>query len=271
MTAATPPKRLCAAATNRQIGSTLLLPPHWRGGNGVAVTSCQPRHHNGLARCWFCLSPVSRESAPLCRQCLSELSYIPEQRCLRCALPLPGGTLCRECADHPPPFDSACIPLCYDRHSAQLIKSIKRHSHSTALPLLAKLCAESLQRSAPMAERQLVAVPLHPRRTLVRGFCQAALLARAISQQLAPHRPDERSVMLCRHHYQPRQQGQSRRQRLSNLHRAFTANGAAGVAIGLVDDVVTTTATARAAATALRDAGATSVTLVAVARTPKRR
>jgi ComF family protein len=224
--------------------------------------------HYSLEGCWFCRAAVTASSAPLCVACLTQLPWLGTSQCHCCAVPLPVAAVCRECSERPPPFIRSYIPLSYRPPVGRLIEPLKRQCHSPAATLLARLMAATL--SANHREPSgllLVGLPLHPRRALRRGFSQAALLAELVGTQLGIAAPT--TARLERHRYQPPQRGQSRHQRLANLRDSFTAIGVAGRHIGLVDDVVTTTATARAAGAALLAAGAVSVELVAAARTPK--
>lgn len=225
---------------------------------------------DSLARCWFCASRVEAGCAPLCPDCTAQLPRLGPDQCPRCALPLPIATLCRDCRDDPPPFGRAYIPLCYQPPVGRLIEPLKQSQHTPAASLLADLMAALVGADWRGGELLLVGVPLHPKRALQRGYSQAALLAQLIAKRLACPAPASQ-IQLQRCVHQPPQRGQSRRQRLANLTGCFSAAGVAGRHIGLVDDVVTTTATARAASTALIAAGAASVTLIAAARTPNSR
>jgi ComF family protein len=116
---------------------------------------------------------------------------------------------------------------------------------------------------APPGAR-VVWVPLGRRRRIDRGYDQAMLLAGAFARA--------RGLRLLRGALRrvretPPQVGRDRAARARNVDGAFAASGVvAGLDLVLVDDVVTTGATAEAASRALREAGARSVTVVAVAR-----
>ncbi|WP_417450481.1 ComF family protein [Kordiimonas sp.] len=114
----------------------------------------------------------------------------------------------------------------------------------------------------------VVPVPLHPRRLFARRFNQSQLLARALSGILSlPLDP----FLLRRHRPTPSQGTLSRKSRKRNVDGAFRV-GAAVVPrvcdrrVLLVDDVLTTGATASACAHALKRAGAQEVGLVVFAR-----
>ncbi len=118
-------------------------------------------------------------------------------------------------------------------------------------------------RSLPQA---LIAVPMHPKRLSSRGFNQAELLAQQLSSSLSLPVLDN---AVSRLKDMPAQTQLNASQRAENLVGAFRAHiRVPGQHIGIVDDVVTTGATARAVAAQLRRAGASRLSLFAIARTP---
>jgi ComF family protein len=109
-------------------------------------------------------------------------------------------------------------------------------------------------------------VPLHRRRLVERGFNQSALLASHLSRRLAL--PLD-TGSLRRVEDTPPQAAMARSQRLTALRNAFAVDSGQrlrGGRVLLVDDVVTTTATVRAAARVLRRASADAVEVVSLAR-----
>jgi ComF family protein len=112
----------------------------------------------------------------------------------------------------------------------------------------------------------LVPVPLHPGRRWERGFNQAELLARALARRSGL--PHEARALRRRRPTTP-QTGLTAAGRRRNMAGAFLVRRpdlVAGRTVVLVDDVVTTGATAMACARALRQAGARAVRLLTVAR-----
>jgi ComF family protein len=118
----------------------------------------------------------------------------------------------------------------------------------------------------------VVPVPLHPSRLRERGYNQALLLARALVRRVPPSgatRLVPRALVRLRP--TPTQATLAAAARRANLRDAFTARPDAPLGdrtVALVDDVVTTGATADACAAALRRAGAARVVVYAVGRTP---
>jgi len=118
-------------------------------------------------------------------------------------------------------------------------------------------------RSWPYAPDQVVSVPASAERLAERGFDQAAVLAAEVARALG----SEHRAALVRSRASRVQKGLSRASRAVNAARAFRATGRVRGRVLLVDDVLTTGATAEACAAALTDAGAAEVRVATVART----
>jgi ComF family protein len=132
----------------------------------------------------------------------------------------------------------------------------------------AVVCALALEAAgrAPLAPSLVVPVPLHPARLRQRGFNPAALLARALARA---HGVPVAPRALERVRDTPSQTGLDRRSRARNVVGAFRVRPGARIParVWLVDDVVTTGATLRAAARPLRRAGARRIVAICAART----
>ncbi len=214
-------------------------------------------------RCALC-SAEGMSGLELCTGCADELARISTP-CRLCGLPLKGDAqgLCGECLQRPPPLAGSRIPFRYAAPLDRLLLDLKFNSRLARAPLLASLWLQGLGSDSPLPER-IIPVPLHRERLRERGYNQSRELARHIGHELGIP-VDER----CCH--RPRAtEAQSRLsagERRRNLRCAFALKGnVEGVRLAIVDDVVTTGATAFELARELKRGGAESVVLWAVAR-----
>ncbi|QJI43785.1 ComF family protein [Pseudomonas sp. ADAK2] len=239
---------------------------------------CQPRYEGPVyiwlknkQSCLLCSEPAE-DTSPICTACETELPWLGDH-CQTCALPLPAsGLTCGQCLQQPPAFERVATPWTY---SFPLDTLITRFKHNAKWPfgrLLGELLAQFLQhRFDEDLERPdaLVPVPLATKRLRQRGFNQAAMLARWLSESLTI--PCDETLLL-RIQDTSAQQDLNAQARKLNLRNAFALAPGASVAgrhLALIDDVLTTGATAQTLARLLMDAGAARVDVYCLARTPK--
>ncbi|WP_300657595.1 ComF family protein [Pseudomonas sp.] len=221
--------------------------------------------------CLLCDEP-SDSANSLCVSCESELPWLGA-RCQVCALPLPhAGLTCGGCLKRPPRFDRVEAPW---RYAFPVDSLITRFKHQAKWPLgrlLGELLSQHLLHSFAEGLARpdlLLPVPLAERRQRLRGFNQAALLAQWLGEQL--HLPLQQH-WLQRVIDTPAQQQLDAATRKRNLRRAFALapkSQVSGLHLALVDDVLTTGATAKSLARLLKQAGAARVDIYCLARTPK--
>lgn len=209
----------------------------------------------------------------LCALCTAQhAAAVP--RCRRCGAA--GGTFdtelirCGACLQEPPTFAATVCALDYGFPWDALITRLKFHHRAELAGPLARCLADAVARDArALAERPLVVpVPLSRARLAERGFNQAWELARRVARW---HGLPACAQALSRVVETPAQAGLTRSERQRNLRNAFVPSAQAplqGAAVALVDDVMTTGATAHEAAAALLRGGARSVQLWVLARTP---
>jgi ComF family protein len=206
----------------------------------------------------------------VCAACLDRY-VLPGPRCTRCALRVPGGSAtCGACLVQPPPFDAALAALDYGHPWDRLVASFKFHAAlDLATPLAALLAGAWRASGAPRPDR-LVPVPLSAARLAERGYNQAWQLARPLARLLGCA-ADPR--LLLRIKDTPHQLAFPVARRAANVQSAFAVEPARrhelrGRHVAVIDDVMTTGATAAEIARALRHAGAAAVHVWVVARTP---
>jgi competence protein ComFC len=211
---------------------------------------------------------------PVCAPCLEPTEpFEAEFFCLSCrtpfrnAYPLDEQGLCGLCRSGLTGFDAAYSYGAYEGRLRELIHLFK---YARMKPL-AKRLGDFMSRALPREQSfdLAVPVPLHWLREWRRGFNQSELLAREAARRCGiPVIRALRRVANTR-----AQAGLSNTGRRENVARAFRAKRGASLSgrrVLLVDDVMTTGATARACALALKAAGAKSVTLFTLARVDRR-
>lgn len=188
--------------------------------------------------------------------------------CVRCGEPGHDGA-CAGCRERPPAFRRARACFVYregELSSALLLRWKYRADHVAGRSLALLLAVHRRERSE--CYDLVVPVPLHPLRLARRGFNQAAVLSKVAllpGERFAPR-------VLRRTGRTPSQAALGRRERAGNVAAAFTVDDrevVRGRSVLLVDDVLTTGATVRACATVLVAAGAASVDVWTLARTPR--
>lgn len=209
--------------------------------------------------CLLCAEPG--EGGILCLACAKDLPHLPKPCCLRCALPIPHGEICGRCLNKPPHFDTAFVPFVYDFPLDKLVQSFK-YGHRLAI---ADYLGKMLVKAAGKIEADtIIPLPLHPERLRERGFNQALELARPLSRALKVP-IDSRSCKRIRH--TPAQADLPWQERAKNIRGAFQCTiDLSGQRILLVDDVMTTGTTLDECSRTLKQRGAATVTVLAVAR-----
>lgn len=210
-------------------------------------------------RCVGC----GQEGVFLCDACQAALPRLTPPYCPRCAEPTAGG-LCDRCRATPLALDGVRALFRFEGTVREAIHQLKYRNFRALAPELGRLLAQHLQsNSVPGAA--LVPVPLHPSRLRERGYNQAELLARQVGRLSGlPVRTD---LLVRARRSAPQVSLANREARARNAEGAFECVGdVSGMAVIVVDDVVTTASTVNACATALKARGAASVWALALAR-----
>ncbi len=239
------------AETSRAAGRLLLnavLPPQCLACNAVVDT---PGH--------------------LCGACFGNFTFITPPHCGICGLPLEqtitDDLICGACVAERPVYGQARAVFIYDKHSRPLVLKLKHGDRTDMAVHLARWLLRSGREVLETAD-VLVPVPLHRWRLLMRTYNQSALLAHAAGKLSGKTVVAD---VLIRTKSTPPQGGLSRADRRRNVAKAFGVRRPArieGKRVLLIDDVLTSGATANACALTLIQAGAAGVDVLALARVP---
>ncbi|KAF0179149.1 MAG: phosphoribosyltransferase [Nitrospirae bacterium] len=214
-------------------------------------------------RCPLCDTQAhSSRAVPICESCWATIRHYTGPACSLCGLPAVSHHTerCQECVSNPPAFVFARCYGIYEGVLKEAIHFLKFNGmRRLAKPLAALLCELPLP-----AVDAVVPVPLHISQLRKREFNQTALIGKHLAGHL---RIPLRTDLLMKTKETAAQINVDRKERLRNLKKAFAASkDASGLRILVIDDVVTTGATARESANALKNAGAKEVFVVALAR-----
>lgn len=251
-----------------------------------ALTSRLPRY------CELCVGEIETEAnyGRFCRYCLESLVQPANYRsCDQCDLPLGSinhssednnetyhdqlivDSYCGECLKQQPSFDKILCGHIFQHPIDSLINRFKHHKGHYLAEALTYNLITRVKHEYFVFPDILIPVPIHWSKRLQRGYNQSDLLAHTLSQQLQI--PWQRVLRKSRR--TSLQQGLNRKQRLRNLKSSFTcpANTQSDIAayehVALVDDVITTGATAEEIAKYLKSLGVARVDVWGIARTPK--
>lgn len=213
----------------------------------------------------------------LCPSCWEGINFLGDPCCAICGTPFEfeafGGAMCGACLREPPPYRRARSVFAYDENSSKLVLAFKHGDRTDAAPAYGRWLARAGGDLIGEAD-VIVPVPLHWMRLFRRKYNQAALLAGAlgglVGRPVAPN-------LLVRCRRTPSQGKLSPSARRKNVAGAFALRPSAKAAFSgkkvlLIDDVLTTGATAVACTKTLLKGGAASVDILTLARViaPKR-
>lgn len=226
---------------------------------------------DGCRICEEQLREVSR--VPVCARCLDSVEpFSADCMCVRCRTPFLNGRpldsegVCALCREGLTGYDAAYSFGSYDGNLRLLIHVFKYQGVSTLAAPLGKLLARAL----PLDKRfdAVVPMPMHWWRRWRRGFNQAEPLAAIVASRIGVP-----AIAPVPRLWGRRQSGltlAARRRGAASTFGAAPKGSLEGKRLLLVDDVLTTGATAAACARALKRAGASHVSVLALARADRR-
>jgi ComF family protein len=224
--------------------------------------------------CAVCGNGVeSRADGVACEKCWRQTRLFTgtETLCWKCGLPSRGTVAeekreqvrCRRCDDDA--FTAARACGIYEGALRASVLSLKREQNIGKR--LGRLMVATQQKYPLSEATRIIPVPLHPEREKERGFNQAAIIARALSEATALPL-DEVSLVRTQHTNRHRagMDWKGRRDTVAEAFRVVYPALIAGERVLLIDDVFTTGATVSSCAKTLRDAGAADVFVLTIAR-----
>ncbi|MEK7466704.1 MAG: double zinc ribbon domain-containing protein [Planctomycetota bacterium] len=219
----------------------------------------------------LCMSCGKRRAEGFCDACVMEIFATPAPTCADCGRLLRSpGIPCKDCRQTKFAFDKARGAARYAGLLRALLRRFKLGGEIHLARPLGALAADLAERECPRPDA-VVPVPISRRKLLTRGFNQAELLAESVAARLGrPLFPKA----LVRLRKAGKQAFLTRAGRIANAAGLFAPRQPmfgsvpdfAGKRVLLVDDVVTTGATASACAAALRIMGASEVVAISVGR-----
>jgi len=214
--------------------------------------------------CLLCDKEI--EKGMICDNCLDYLPLVKPPVCHRCGRPTSSGTVCYFCRNDSA-LDHGRAWMLFVPPSDKMIYHFKYRSKTRLAHILGRAMAALIQTDHKQRQADtIVPVPLHWWKQLRRGYNQAALLARIISQETGIIRQNK----LKRVKNTRSQTRMNEHERQENVLKAFTvsANGIKNKKVILVDDVLTTGATMNECARVLKERGATEVYSCVASITP---
>lgn len=208
----------------------------------------------------------TKQEIEICESCIKEINFIDEKRaCKRCGAKLVGeGEFCLDCMDKPRSFDVARAVCVYDNLAQMLIHSFKFGDKVYLARTMARLMALKYINLGWDCD-VVVAVPLSKKRMRTRGYNQSALLADIIGEII--NKPVDNNILskVKDTHDQVGLNFQDRQDNLNGSIVVKDKSKVAGKSVLLIDDVMTTGATANVCAEVLHSAKAGQVCVLTFA------
>ena len=221
------------------------------------------------ARCVVCGLQSSAASASICAQCETDFFAAETLRCERCAIRILDSTMriCGRCLSNTPHFDTTMALADYVSPVDGMVIALKFTARLDLAQFFGQLLASRSSAMSPsMRDGVVMPVPLAFERVRQRGFNQSHHIARAYASAVGHRLVVDR---LLRVRDTAPQQTLALNERRRNIRGAFAVEGSCeGQTVIVVDDVMTTGSTLDETARVLKQAGASQVHNLVVARTP---
>ena len=223
-------------------------------------------------RCGKC-GKVLKCDLGLCSECIEDIGFIREPYCQKCGQPFEfletrnGKMLCGNCLkDTRSPFRMSRSAFVYNQASKSLITDFKFNDKTENAKLLALIMWVAGKDIFEVGIDIIIPVPLHYARLIKRRYNQSALIGNELSK-LSKVSIDSTSLRRIKNtRPQIELSGQERQSNVRNVFSVINNKNIIGKRVLLIDDVLTTGATLRECAKALKKAGAESVDTLTAGR-----
>lgn len=216
-------------------------------------------------KCVLCQHQTETLKNILCDACEHDLSD-NKNYCYHCARPqIRAKSICGKCLTKPPAWHQIVCFCEYQGPVQWLIKQLKYNRNLTIAPLLASQLSKSVNLQTSIYPSAIIPMPLHWTRYWTRGFNQAKIIADQVSAIL---NIPVINKGVSRKKLTPALEGLTRKQRRAVMRNVFQVNKMEFDHVAVIDDVLTTGASAESLVRALKKAGVRRVDLWVIARTP---
>lgn len=220
-------------------------------------------------QCPYCNQIIHR-SQIMCDDCFKQIHFITGSKCHRCGRPLPltdseEKLLCPNCLAKRKIYDLSRSAFVYDSFSRNAILKLK---HADRTDLRHFFVQYMIRAGADLFEKTdlIIPVPLHWKRRLTRKYNQSSVLAELLAKKI---KKPYSTTVLTRQRFTHSQASKNNQKRKENVKNAFCINpnyDIKGLSVLLIDDVLTTGATAEACAKILKQNGAKAVYVLTIAQ-----
>lgn len=224
------------------------------------------------SRC-VCGAIITDEENHLCSECWDNIGFIATKSVCQCCgnpfeFEMMEDAMCSECIANTPEFDKARFVFKYNDVSGKIITGLKYTDKTPYAKTLAKFMSNKINELSDDYDL-IVSVPIHPKKLVARKYNQSALLANRLGK--ITKKAVNNLVLRKVRNIRP-QASLTRKERIENAKDAYAVNikykdNILGKKILLVDDVITTGATANECAKILKKAGADKVYLLTATKT----
>ena len=208
---------------------------------------------------------LTKNESIVCASCYESLPF-QSHNCQQCGQSYSSNTdHCGRCLSKPPSFDQCFCPFEYKSSIKELICQIKYRERPELAKSAAILLANELRQQEMNLPNALIAVPMHPKRLNERGFNHSQLIAKHLSKELGI--PLLSNTLIKSKHTQT-QASQSLKQRQKNVLGSFKVKkNLMPEHLAIIDDVLTTGATAEEIAKILKKNGVDYIQVWGIAHT----